>query len=241
MLIRTFASLAYNLYIRITIIIRGKFIVIEGIDGSGKSVQAKLLFNRFKKEKRKVRFIKFPQYEKNYWGGIVAKYLRGEFSKTVSNNAYLPSMFYALDRWESVKKISSWLKNGYNVICDRYADSNKVHQLTKIKNKKEKIFMEKWLDSLEYDILKIPRPDIVIYLDMPIKFAFKLSGNRSRKYIGRKKDILEADIEHLRNARKIGLDLCKKYEHFMKIDSVESGKLLSLEEIHKTIWSFLKI
>ena len=93
----------------------------------------------------------------------------------------------------------------------------------------------------EYGILKIPRPNTVVYLDMPIKFAFKFSGNRNRKYIGRKKDIHEADIEHLRNARNIGLGLCKKYGHFIKIDSVRSGKLLSPEEIYKKIWSYLKI
>ena len=229
------------LIIKISEFMSGKFIVIEGIDGSGKSIQARFLLNRFKKEKCKVKFIKFPQYEKNYWGGIVAKYLRGEFGKIISGDACLPSMFYALDRWESAGKISRWLKNGYTIVCDRYADSNKIHQLANIKKKKEKIFMEHWLDLLEYDILKIPRPDTVVYLDMPVKFAFKFSGGRNRKYIGRKKDIHEADIKHLRNARKVGLDLCKRYEHFLKINSVENSKLLTPEEIHKKIWSFLKI
>ena len=253
-------------------------------------MQARFLVQKLREEKIKTRFIKFPQYEKNYWGGMAAKYLRGEFGKSVSSDAYLPSMFYALDRWESAKKISSWLKNGYIVVCDRYADSNKIHQLAKLNEKQEKLKIEKWLDLLEYDILKIPRPDIVVYLDMPIKFAFKFSGGRNRKYIGRKKDIHEADIEHLRNARKVGLDLCKKYKHFIplrqktpwschgdgdeggcpegmkttatgdeerkklfrypavlpqggfiKINSVENGRLFTPEEIHKKIWSFLKI
>ena len=220
---------------------RGKFIVIEGIDGSGKSIQARLLFNRFKKEKRKVKFIKFPQYEKNYWGGMVAKYLRGEFGKNVSGDAYLPSMFYALDRWENADKISRWLKNDCVVVADRYADSNKIHQLAKLKVESKKLKVEHWLDLLEYDILKIPRPNAVIYLDMPVKFAFKFSGGRNRKYIGKKKDIHEADIKHLRNARKVGLDLCKKYEHFLKINSVENGRLLTPEGIHYKIWSYLKI
>lgn len=220
---------------------KDKFIVIEGIDGSGKSIQARFLFNRFKKEKREVKFIKFPQYEKNYWGGMVAKYLRGEFSKSVSRDAYMPSMFYALDRWESADKIRRWLESGCVVVADRYADSSKIHQLAKLKVKSDKLKVEKWLDLLEYDILKIPRPDIVIYLDMPVKFAFEFSGGRKREYIGRKKDIHEADIKHLRDARKVGLDLCKKYKHFIKIKSVENDELLTPEEIHKKIWSFLKI
>lgn len=220
----------------------GKLIVIEGIDGSGKSVQAKLLIDRFKKEKRRVKFIKFPQYENNYWGGMVAKYLRGEFGEIISNDVYMPSMFYALDRWESAQKISGWLKNGYIVICDRYADSNKIHQLAKLKVKSEKLKVEKWLDLLEYDVLRIPRPDVVVYLDMPVKFAFELSGNRNRKYIsGGKKDIHEADIKHLRNARKIGLGLCEKYKNWIKINSVKDGKLLSVEDVRKKIRGSLKI
>jgi dTMP kinase len=220
---------------------KGLFIVFEGIDGSGKSLQAEFLFERLKKEKYNVSFIKFPQYENNYWGGQVARYLRGEFGGESMKDPYFPSMLYALDRWESAKKIYNWLKRGCVVVCDRYADSNKIHQIAKLKAKSEKSKVEKWLDVLEYEILKIPKPDTVIYIDMPEKTAFELSGGRDRKYIGKKKDIHEADIKHLRNARKVGLNLCKRCEYFLKINSVENNRLLTPEEIHKKIWSCLTL
>lgn len=211
----------------------GKLIVIEGIDGSGKSTQASLFFKKFKKEGYKVKFIKFPRYD-NFFGKMVRRYLDGEFGKAGEVSPYLASTLYAFDRWESREKIMGWLKQGYAVVCDRYADSNKIHQAGKLRNKKDKTQLLKWLNVLEYQVLKIPRPDIVFYLDVKVEIALQLIESQ-----GKKKDIHESDAEYLRASQTEARWLAKKLG-WVKINCIKNGKILPPQEIRKKIWSSLK-
>lgn len=220
---------------------KGRLIVIEGIDGSGKTLQAKLLVKRLRREGFKVRAMKFPQYGKSYWSDqLIVPYLNGKFGSDVEEDAYLSSLGYALEREEYKGKIRKWIEEGYMVVCDRYADSNKIHQMSKLKTRRGKDKFEKWIATLEYKMFGIPYPDTVIYLEMGLKTAFMLSKGRDRKYMdGQDTDIHESDIKHLRNARNEGLRLCKKYANWIKIDSMRNGNLLPKEEISDKIFGSL--
>src|SRR6266567_7862251 len=135
---------------------KGKFIVVDGTDGSGKKTQTALLAKRLKKEGYKVKLIDFPQYESNFFGKMVGRYLSGEFGSAEQVSPYLASILYAADRHETKGKIEKWLKEGNIVISDRYASSNQIHQGGKISDvKKRKEFLE-WLEEMEFVVFKIP-------------------------------------------------------------------------------------
>lgn len=223
---------------------KGKFIVIDGTDGSGKATQSKLLVNRLKKEGYKVKTIDFPQYEKNFFGKMTGRYLSGEFGKAKEVSPYLASILYAADRFETKKKIEKWLRDGNIVIADRYASSNQIHQGGKIKNKKDrKIFLD-WLEVMEYKIFKIPKPDRIIYLDVPIKFSVNLlkekKAQNKKQYLKGKKDIHENDLKHLEDAKESAIKLVKKLNNWTRINCVKNNELMSIEEINNIIWNKLE-
>ncbi|PIR04899.1 MAG: thymidylate kinase, partial [Candidatus Liptonbacteria bacterium CG11_big_fil_rev_8_21_14_0_20_35_14] len=147
---------------------KGKLIVIDGIDGSGKATQIKLLETRLKKEKIKVKTIDFPRYQDNFFGKLIGKYLSGIYGDFIKVAPRLASVLYAADRFESSQQIQNWLNLGFTVLADRYATANQIHQGGKISNLKERKDFLKWLDTMEYEIFKIPKPDLVIYLDLPL-------------------------------------------------------------------------
>lgn len=220
---------------------KGKFIVIDGTDGSGKLTQTKLLISRLRRNKQKVRTIDFPQYDNNFFGKMVGRYLSGEFGSSSEVSPYLASILYAADRFETKQKIEKWLKDGCVVIADRYASSNQIHQGGKISdNKKRKDFLG-WLEEMEYDVFKIPRPDAIIYLDVPIKFNLQLLQNKSaqdkKKYLKGKKDIHENDLKHMQDAKNSAINLIQKNNHWTKINCIKNKELMSIEEISEIIWN----
>lgn len=219
---------------------KGKFIVIDGTDGSGKATQTKLLVKRLKQEGYKVKTIDFPQYKNNIFGKMVGRYLSGEFGSASEVNPYLASTLYAADRFETKDRIKKWLKNGCIVIADRYASSNQIHQGGKIKNDDErKIFLD-WLEVMEYKVFKIPKPDGIIYLDVPIKFSINLLKEKKaqlkKNYLKGKKDIHENDLKHLRDAKESAIKLIKKFNNWTRINCIKKNKLMSIEEINNIIW-----
>ena len=145
----------------------GKLIVIEGTDGSGKSTQFRLLTQRLENENIAFQKIVFPQYSEPS-SALIRMYLGGEFGTNPSDvNAYAASSFYAIDRYASYKKIwGQWYEQGGLVICDRYTTSNAVHQTVKCPPQERGEFL-RWLDDFEHTKLGLPRPDLVLYLDMP--------------------------------------------------------------------------
>ena len=228
---------------------KGKFIVIEGLDGSGKSTQTKLLEKRLKEEGYKVKRIDFPQYGKKS-AGLVEEYLNGKYGSAKEVGPYRASIFYACDRYNAGFKIKEWLREGKIVISDRYTASNAGHQGGKIKEKKEREKFFKWLFDLEYGIFEIPKPDIILFLKTSADFSLKLSSKITDKekkqkkmlYLGKKKrDIHEKDKKHLVFALSSYLQFGKKFKkEFKIIECLENGKLLSIEEIHKYILNAIK-
>lgn len=227
----------------------GKFIVFDGIDGTGKSTQAKLLINHLKKENYKVAFIDFPQYGKKS-AGLIEEYLNGKYGPAEKVGPYQASIFYACDRYDASFKIRDWLKKGKIIIVDRYVGANVGHQGGKIKNKKERKKFFKWLYNLEYKIFKIPKPDLTFILKVPPKIAQSLSGKITDKekkakkkiYLGRKKrDIHEKDILHLINAERSYLHAAKEFpKDFKVIECFRNNKLLSPKIIHQKIWKIVR-
>lgn len=218
----------------------GKLIVIEGLDGSGKSTQLELLFKNLKKEKIDCKTVSFPDYD-NPSSTLVKMYLNGEFGKTPGEvNAYAASVFYAVDRYASFK--ANWGEyyiGGGTIVSGRYTTSNAVHQASKLPEDKWEDFLS-WLYDFEYNKIAIPKPDKVIFLDMPIDVSQKLL---SMRYKGdeSKKDIHESDIEYLERCRKAAL-FTAKYSGWEIIHCAENGKARGKKAIAKDILnSVLKV
>ncbi len=218
------------------------FIVIEGTDGSGKTEQFKKLIARLKSNGFKVATFDFPQYEKpsSYF---VKEYLNGKYGSWKKVGPHKASIFYALDRFGAGKEIKKELKTGKIVISNRYVASNMGHQGSKIKSKKQRIKLYKWLYELEFEILGIPRPMLNIVLHVPAKTAQKLVDKKGkREYLkGARRDIHEDDIGHLKQAEQAYLEIVKLFPgDFRLVECVENKRLLSIEEIHEKVWKVVK-
>lgn len=213
----------------------GKLFVIEGVDGSGKATQTELLFQKLCKENKNVRKISFPNYDSPS-SIFVKMYLNGEFgTDPQAVNAYAASVFYAIDRFASFKKDwKTFYNDGGIVIADRYVTSNLVHQAGKIDDEHEKEYYIRWLSELEYDIFELPKPDCVIFLDMPPEYSLKLREKRNALKQGLEKDIHEADITYLKKSYDNAVHIARNQDWEM-IHCVKDGEILSVEEIHKEI------
>lgn len=208
----------------------GKLIVIEGLDGSGKTTQLNLLVNKLKQKNTKnIKQIKLPDYDSDS-SSLVKMYLAGEFGKSPEDvNAYAASAFYAVDRFANYKtKWKADYENGTLIIADRYTTSNAYHQATKLPESEWKDYF-KWLRDFEYNKLGIPEPDMVIYLDMPIEISQKMMTSR---YNGdeEKKDIHEANVEYLQHCRKAAKAAATQFG-WKVIDCADSDMPRSIESI----------
>ena len=218
---------------------KGKFIVIDGTDGSGKATQTKLLVEGLRKEGREVMELDFPQYG-NPSAFFVEKYLRGEYGSADVVGPYRGSIFYALDRYDKSFEVKKWLKEGKIVVANRYVSANMGHQTGKIKSKKDRDKFLEWVTHLEFDIFGIPKPDKVILLYMPPAVGQKLVDQKSaREYIrGKKRDIHEADLNHLQNAADAYKYVAEKFKWDV-IKCANDDKIFSREEIHEKLWKII--
>lgn len=218
---------------------KGKFIVFEGTDGCGKKTQTDLLIAKLKREGKKVKTIDFPQYENNFFGKFIGECLAGEHGDFAKLDPKIASVLYAADRFESSEQIKKWLDKGYIVIGDRYANSNQIHQGGKITDARKRREFLKWLDKMEFDIFKIPRPDAIIYLNMPLSFSLKLleekSAKEKKRYLHGKKDAHESDLKHLQNAKRSALNLVKESSNWIDVKCVVNDNLLSKDKISEII------
>lgn len=224
--------------------IKGKLIVIDGIDGSGKSTQVDILFNHLKKEGFKVKKVDFPEYYHNFFGDFIGQCLSDRSYNWLNIHPKIASIVYACDRWESSGQINKWLSSGYMVIANRYVSSNQIHQGGKIKKQKDREDFMSWLEKMEYGAFKIPKPDIVFYLSLPLNIVLELLKERdskeNRSYLKKKKDVHEENLDFLINSRKSAMKLLKEKKNFIKIDCSRKGSILSREEIGQIVFNKLK-
>lgn len=220
---------------------RGKLIVLDGGDGSGKATQTALLLKRLKKEKVPAKTLDFPQYEQNLMGALIGACIRGDHGDFVQLDPHVASVLYAADRFESKHKIEKWLKDGYVVVLDRYVSANQIHQGGKIKDKKKLKEFLTWLNTLEHDVFKIPRPDQIIYLDMPVEVAQKLLGGAGEKktYLRGKKDSTEGSLKYQEDSKKNALTIVKQLNAWHKIPCARRGVPRTREEIHEDVWQIV--
>lgn len=215
-----------------------KLIIIEGLDGSGKSTQVELLQKYFEAENINYKKIKLPDYDSPS-STLVNMYLSGEFGKSANDvNAYAAGAFYAVDRYASYKL--NWgtdYENGTLILADRYATSNSIYQMEKIDESKWDEYLD-WSADFEYEKIGIPKPDAVIYLDMPVEISQKLMTSR---YNGNeaKKDVHEVDVAFLNKCRKSALYAAKK-QGWSVVSCSDGVNPLPIDEIHKKIVRIVK-
>lgn len=219
---------------------KGKIIVIEGTDCSGKETQSKKLLERLEKEGKKCVSFSFPMYDtptgKIVGGAYLGKPEIGESyfpDGAVNVDPYVISLYYAADRKYNIHKAIEYLEKGYYVILDRYTTSNLAHQGSKIKNKDERFNMYQWIDKLEYWLLKLPKPDKTIFLHMPYEYTLKLKKNRINL------DEHERSPEHLQNAEEAYVELSELY-NWDKIECIKDGKIKSIDEISEEVYELVK-
>ena len=215
----------------------GKLIVIEGTDGSGKSTQFKLLTDRLTRENVTFQKLVFPQYSEPS-SALIRMYLGGEFGHSPSDvNAYAASAFYAVDRYASYKKVwGEWYENGGLVVSDRYTTSNAVHQASKEPLDRQGKFLQ-WLYEFEYDKLGLPRPDLVIYLDVPTDCTEKMMRSREAQ-TNTKADIHEKDMAYLATCRRTGRAAAEFYG-WKIVSCAQDCCMRSIEDIHEEIYGLV--
>ena len=217
----------------------GRLIVLEGSDGSGKTTQLKLLAKRLDAIGHEVAIFDFPQYEQPS-AYFVSKYLSGGYGKADDINPYTASLFYALDRFEAAPAIRAALDDGKIVLSNRYVGANMAHQGGKFKHAEEQRGFFIWEDSLEFEILGIPRPSVNIYLRVPAEISQALITERA-KADGQQLDEHEANLDHLKHAVATYDRLCQLFpKDFKAIDCVQDGQLLSITAINNRLWEVVK-
>lgn len=210
----------------------GKLIVIDGSDGSGKTVQTGLLVDALKKSGN-VAMFDFPQYD-TFFGKLIKRALHGEFGDFAHLSPYIASLPYMLDRATVRDNIRSALLRGH-VVCNRYTSSNLAHQMGKLSDPAERAALKMFLEQAEFDELKLPRPDCVIFLAVPVAISQELTAQRNPV-----KDQHEADENHLQSASDAYRELAESEPNWHIIDCAPEGKLLSPEAIHTKVWEIVE-
>ena len=214
---------------------RGKFIVLEGIDGSGKRTQIDALALAFARRGIAFSQVSFPNYG-GFFGKLVARYLNGEFGSLEAVDPHFSALLYAGDRLESKSAIETALAAGKTILADRYIGSNLAHQGARVPREKRQEFLS-WLKELEYGVYGLPAEDLVVYLRVPVVEAHRLIGQKAaRDYTKQRHDLHEADVSHLETAAEVYEDLSRQ-PNWLKIDCFDAsaGSLRAPAEIHEEI------
>lgn len=217
------------------------FIVLEGSDGSGKTTQLKLLGERLKAVGYEVVVFDFPRYE-HASSYFVKQYLNGKYGPASKISPYSASLFYALDRFEAANEIREALAENKVVLCNRFSGSNMAHQGSKFQDPLEQRSFFVWEDSLEFQLLNIPRPSINIFLRVPPDISYRLIGERQkRSYTDRTYDEHEKDRQHLKKSVATYDLLCQLFPNdFKAIECTDGRKLLDVPTINNLIWEAVR-
>ncbi len=219
---------------------RGKLIVLEGIDGSGKHTQLEMLARAMRQRGIPHATIDFPQYD-GFFGKLIGQYLNGEFGTLSDVDAHFSALLFAGDRLENRKQLETFLDQGKLVLADRYIASNLAHQGARVPPVRQERFRA-WLEKLEYDVYGLPREDIVIHLRLPVSSAQQLiQRKRPRKYTRRRRDLQEANLKHLKRAAQIFERLAHR-ANWSTVDCMEpqSNNLRAPGKIHSDIMAILQ-
>ena len=219
---------------------KGKLIVIEGTDCSGKETQSNLLIEKLKSDGVRIEKFSFPNYNSPTGKIIGGPYLGksyicdGWFPEGAPNvDPKVSALYYAADRLYNIDKIKFLLENGVNVILDRYVYSNMAHQGGKLDSESDRNSMYDWLDNLEFNLLELPKPDISVFLHMPFEFSLILKKNREEDM-----DQNEKDKNHLINAENAFIELAKKYD-FYTIQCNDGDRIKTIEEINIDLYNYV--
>jgi dTMP kinase len=220
---------------------RGKLIVLEGTDGSGKGTQATLLINALKNQHIPVEMLDFPRYGQSFFGDLAGRMLKGEFGGVEAVPSELAVLPFACDRWLIKERLLAWLEEGKTVVSNRYTASSAVYQASKLPEEKQQAFID-WVYMLEQEAIGLPHEDLVLFCHVPPEIAQSLvSKKTSRNYLGgQEKDIYEADFEIQKAVDRLYRSLADKYSHWKTIECVNHDALESPEAIHKRILDVLR-
>lgn len=217
------------------------FIVLEGLDGAGKSTQIKKLRDMFAEQGIPSEYIHFPRFDAPYFGDMIARFLRGEFGSVDQVDPYIVAMLYAEDRRDAATLIRGWMEQGKVVIADRYVYSNIGYQCAKVESAQKREELKQWIFSLEYDYFKIPRPDVSLFLDVPFAFTERkllaeVREGDDREYLNGRKDIHEQSMDLQRKVRQVYLDAAQVDENMHIVDcSTAEGEMASPEIIFQRV------
>jgi dTMP kinase len=224
---------------------KGIFLVLDGNDGSGKATQSRLLAEALTNDGCTVTTFDFPAYDRNFFGGFLGECLAGKHGDFLNLDPKIASTLYALDRLESSRAIQEALSCGSVVIADRFASSNQIHQGGKIDDPAERAAFLSWLSTMEHEVLSIPKPDLIIYLRVPVETSLALlTEKRARKnahLVEGAKDTVEEDRAYLERSHETANWLSSREETWRVIDCMEGGTLRSIESIHEQLLTLVRV
>lgn len=212
-------------------------IVIEGIDGSGKGTQAQQLTERLSVTGRRVQLLSFPRYRETLFGHAVGDFLNGRFGQLNEVHPFLASVLYAADRFESKSVLTDALQQSDVVVCDRYVPSNLAHQGAKL-NGAERDELLRTIERIEFDVFALPRPSLVVLLDVPVEIAQRnIAAKKPRSYTEKAADLQEVDAEYLQRVRDVYLQLASTEQKWRRVESASDGQQRSIAEIGDDIFN----
>ena len=209
--------------------------MLDGNDGSGKATQARLLTERLGSEHIVSVTMDFPAYDRNVFGALIGECLAGKHGDFLHMDPKVASTLYALDRLESSETIRTALKEGKVVIADRFSSSNQIHQGGKIADEQERIVFLEWLDHVEHDVLQIPRPNLIVYLRVPVEVSLELLEKKravKNQLLGTGvKDTVEEDRNYLERSHATANWLASREDNWRIVDCVRKGEMRTVEDI----------
>ena len=223
-----------------------RFLVIEGLDGSGKSTQLKLLREYLENNAVPYKYLHFPRLEEGVYGELIARFLRGEMGANDQVDPYLVALIFAGDRADAAAQIRQWMNEGNLVIIDRYVYSNIAFQCAKLSHQEERNQLRDWILDFEFGHNQLPRPDLNLYLNVPMEFTRnQLNGARKgddRTYLKGERDIHEENLDFQEEVRQVYLSLKAHVDDLEIIDCMDAeGKICSPDEISNRIIKHMRV